>query len=440
MSPIDLNAASLAFEPNFDLDFSVDDRDADERAPFKSATILAADRTLPTDTWESGVNNNLLVLGPSGAGKTRHVLVPNLLQMDASVIVLDVKGTLCRKLGGTLAAHGYEVQNLNFSDLAVTGAHTVGYNPLAYVRRDAQGRPNQQDIISIAHALCPVEDSQDPFWEHAAANYLACFIAYTLEMLPEEEHTLESVLRLSEAMNDGTASILLERLEEVAPESFACRLYRRAAATQTADKMHASILGIIAEKVMCLGFDAAVAMYRRERQVDFARMSHERVALFVTVSDIDRSLAPLTDLFITQAFRTLCREADAAPEGRLERPVRFYLDDFSNLRVPGFEDLIATIRSREIWCTILCQTATQIEQRYGAEGAAAIIGNCDAQLVLSFQDAQTARAFADRANKPASALLATPPESSWLFVRGRPAELVRRYDVTEHPRYAELGR
>ena len=100
------------------------------------STILAKDRTLSCDTRQTGLNNNALVIGPSGAGKTRNVLKPNLLQMNASYIVLDTKGTLCREVGPVLAAHGYRVQCLNFADLNTVpalapGIERCGYNPLS---------------------------------------------------------------------------------------------------------------------------------------------------------------------------------------------------------------------------------------------------------------------------------------------------------------------
>ena len=140
-----------------------------------SSTILAKDRTLSCDTRQTGLNNNALVIGPSGAGKTRNVLKPNLLQMNASYIVLDTKGTLCREVGPVLAAHGYRVQCLNFADLNTVpalapGIERCGYNPLRHIRRKADGRPNQQDILSVAKAICPIEDNNQPFWDHAAAN------------------------------------------------------------------------------------------------------------------------------------------------------------------------------------------------------------------------------------------------------------------------------
>lgn len=412
------------------------------------ATILAAGRELPCDTRATGLNNNLLVLGPSGSGKTRHVLKPNLLQMGPSFLVLDTKGQLCREMGPTLARHGYNVQSVNFADLLgtsavrrVPGVTAVGYNPLAHVRRDpVTGRPSQQDILSLAKAICPVEDFQQPFWDHAAANYLSCCIAYALEELPREEQTMRSVTRLVEEFPTGATERLMRELEVTNPESFALAVWRRTSVTQRAERTHASILCILAEKLMCLSFDAAYALYEMPCQVDFARLGHERTALFVTVSDVDRSLDPLTSLFVTQAIRGLMREADACPEGRLPVPVRLMLDDFSNLWVPDFADVISVLRSREIWCTLLLQTVSQLEQRYGKAAAQTIVGNCDAQLVLAFQDATTAAAFADRANRLPSSLLATPLDRAWLFVRGRPGEEVRRYELSDHPLYAELLR
>lgn len=410
------------------------------------STILAANRTLSCDTRSTGLNNNLLVIGPSGSGKTRHVLKPNLLEMGSSFIVLDTKGTLAREMGPVLAAHGYAVERLDFADLSAIGRRTlprgvrdVGYNPLAFVRYNAAGAPVQQDIISVARAICPVEDESQPFWDHAASNLLSCLIAYVLEQLPERERHFGSVVTLAEHMEDKVTVRLLDELEATAPTSFALALWRRYAPTLTAEKMHASISGILAEKIMCLGFDGARDLYTCAHQVDFARLGHSRCALFVTISDIDRSIDPLTSLFVTQAFTALIREADTQPDGRLPVPVRLMLDDFANLNIPNIDDILAVIRSREIWCTLQLQSINQLEAIYGRPRALSIMGNCDTHLVLAFQDIESARCYAERANKLASTLLATPLDRSWLFVRGQAGEQVTRYDLTAHPRYVELA-
>lgn len=433
-----------------------------EPSASSGATILAHGRVLPCDTIVTGLNNNMLVLGPSGSGKTRHVLKPNLLQMNASYIVLDTKGTLCREVGPVLAAHGYHVQRLNLSDLNALGESrdagpaqrknggsgsagadpaavaSVGYDPLAHIRRDADGRPNQQDIISIAKALCPIEDNNQPFWDHAASNLLACLIAYTAETLPAPEQHMGSVISLVDHLSDGATGKLLDELTITRPDSLSCALWRRYSITQAAERMHASIVGIVAEKIMTLGIDSALRLYTHPRQVDFGAFSQGRRALFVTISDIDRSMDRLANLVVMQAFTSLMRQADASPRGSLVYPVRFFLDDFANLNIPDIDGILSVVRSRNIWCTLLLQSVNQLEAQYGRARAMSIMGNCDTQLVLAFQDIESARMFSERADKTPSSLFSTPLCRSWLFLRGSRGELVERFALEDHPLYPEL--
>lgn len=140
----------------------------DNRSARQGSMLPTANRTASTDTWETGLNNNVLVLGSSGASKTRNHLKPNLLQAQGSYIVLDSNGTLYREMALYLRKQGYEVDLIDF-----TSMHgTIGYNPLDHVRFHGR-QPVEQDIIAIASALCPRDDHEsDPFWPLAAANYL----------------------------------------------------------------------------------------------------------------------------------------------------------------------------------------------------------------------------------------------------------------------------
>lgn len=233
----------------------------------------------------------------------------------------------------------------------------------------------------MAKAICPIEDNNQPFWDHAAANLLSCLIAYVTEQLPADEQTISSVIKLIEHLQDGATGRLFDDLITTDPQSYALSLWRRYAITQNAERMHASIVGILAEKVMCLGFDGAAQLYRECHQVDFASMGHTPCALFVTVSDIDRNLDPLTGLFISQAFMGLIREADRQPDGSLPVPVRFMLDDFANLQIPQIDNVLSIIRSRNIWATLLLQSTNQLDALYGEARARSIMGNCDTHLV-----------------------------------------------------------
>lgn len=410
-------------------------KNIDPRAAYAGELILTSGRAESMDSWATGLNNNVLVLGCSGSGKTRNFLKPNLLQCHGSYVVLDSKGRLFREMVPYLRAHGYVVDCLDFT----TMEGTIGYDPLHHVRW-RRGRPLAQDIIAIASALFPRDEmGDDPFWASAAANYVASYIAYVFEALPDREWNMASVVSVFEQACEGNIEQMFCDLRRQDPESYAVSLFRRARSTPRAEKMHSSIMGIIAANIMPLTFDGALASFRKPEQIDFCDLGCERRVLFVTMDDMDRSLAPLTSLFVRQAFSSLCDFADAScVGGRLPVPVRFMLDDFANLTLPGFDDVLSVIRSREISCTAICQTVSQLEARYGEAQANSIIGNCDRHLALGFQDERTARYFALRANKTPSTLLETPAGRWWLFERGQRGVCEPAYELEQHPGYGEL--
>ena len=72
------------------------------RNNYKGEHILAAGVRTNTDTWETGINNNVLIIGPSGAGKTRGYVRPNIENGNESLIVSDTKGNLYRALAPSL--------------------------------------------------------------------------------------------------------------------------------------------------------------------------------------------------------------------------------------------------------------------------------------------------------------------------------------------------
>ncbi len=413
-----------------------------DRKNYSTLSILGKECIHNNNSWETGLNNNVLVLGPSGTGKTRGLLIPNILQCNESFIVIDTKGVLREQTEDTLLENGYEIRELNFTDLS----NSSGYNPLSFIRYDEDRKAySEEDILALCDIICPIENDREVFWDNAAKNYLAVLVSYCLEELPVEEHTLNTVVKLQSSMRidpktrKSEFDKLMDALEEEKPDSFAVIQYKSLRLGFEAEKMNASILGIIAEKLRCVSFHNACKMYTKEEQIDFAKLGREKCAVFVTVSDLDRSLTPLVNLFITQAFYTLLYSADKDyPDHMLPVPVRFFLDDFCNLQIPDMDQVLSVIRSREIYCNLYFQTLTQLATQYGTNRALSIIGNCDTQIVLGFQDVETAKAFSERANLPVSSLMMTPVNKEWLFVRGQEARLIDKYDLTEHPGYKRV--
>lgn len=400
--------------------------------------ILAKGQTTSNDIWSTGRNNNDLIIGPSGAGKTRGYVLPNILQCNESMIVTDTKGALHGQVGGILVRHGYDVLNINLADCL---SSPWGYNPLDYVRYDSRrDKYNEHDIMTIAAAIVPDEPrNDDPYWHRAARMLLESLIAYTMECLSTEEHNFTSVIKLFATLTDGTFDRLMAELGEIAPESFSIGRYKLCTSCRQAEKMYASVVGILAEKLSVLTFAGAKALIGNPKRVDFRALGCKKTAVFLTISDTDRSMDRLAGLFYTQALHVLSDDADHSPGHRLTVPVRLILDDFAaGARIEDFDGITSVIRSREISVSIILQSITQLESLYGTARAATIANNCDQCLYLGGQDVETARIISTKANKSVNTILNMPLSDAWLFVRGQAPQQVGKYDLTVHPLYHEL--
>lgn len=399
--------------------------------------ILAEGQTISNDTWATQLNNSDIVIGPSGSGKTRGYVKPNILQCNESMLITDTKGSLRQKVGPVLEWHGYDVLEIDLADCL---ASPWGYNPLDYVRYDPQrGAYHEQDIMTVAAAIVPDEPyNHDPYWHRAARMLLESLIAYTLECLPDDEHSPTTLVRLFQALNDGLYARLISELGEIDPDSFSVARYRMCASCHQAERMWASVLGILAEKLSVLSFHGARAIFANPRQVDFHRMGERRTAIFLTISDTDRSLDRLAALFYTQALHVLTDMAGHSPGHRLAVPVRFILDDFAaGARIEDFDGITSVIRSREISVSIILQSLSQLESLYGHARALTILNNCDHCLYLGGQDVETAAFIGKKANRPTSDILNMPLDNAWLFTRGAAPRQVTKYRLENHPCYRE---
>ena len=323
----------------------------------RSNRILAKGVSVSNDTWVTGINNNDLVVGPSGGGKTRGYVVPNILHTQDSLIVADTKGNLRRLYGRHLEKQGYTVMHLDFTDTAAT---PWGYNPLTYIRkcRDSEANRegdyyNEQDIKKVAQAICPCNNHKEPFWDMAAQMYLEAILLFVLNRLPRKQHDLYQAYTFLTKM--GTADLDNVVAEECIahPDCAFARKFRMVQQNTKADRMDASIKGILAQHLDAVSYSGMKRMFRMQRQVDLGAFLRGKTVLFLSVSDSDRSQDALINLFYTQALQYLMAAADRQPDSRLPIPVRLILDDFStNTLIPDFDKIISVIRSREIYVSL----------------------------------------------------------------------------------------
>lgn len=411
----------------------------------KSRRILAKDVFVSNDTWVTGINNNDLLVGPAGAGKTRGYVTPNILHTQDSLIVADTKGNLCRLYGEHLRKKGYTVMHLDFTDVAAT---PWGYNPLTYIReyRDREAnkagdRYSEQDIKKISQTICPCLNSKEPFWDQAAQMYLEAIILFVMNQLPPKQHNLYEVFTFLSRMGSVDLENIIEEECTIHPDSAFARKISMIRQNERAEKMDASIKGILAQHLDVVTYSGVKRMFRMEKQVDMGAFLRGKTALFLSVSDSDRSQDALVNLFYAQALQYLMAAADRQPDSRLPIPVRFILDDFStNTVIPDFDKIISVIRSREIYVSIIIQSLSQLEGLYDHARAQTIINNCDHCLYLGGTDTQTAEYFARKFNCQVSTVLNLPLDSLFIFERGSAPRKSRKYELDGDTAYRSLMR
>ncbi len=407
--------------------------------------ILAQNLFVSNDTWDTGLNNNDLLVGPSGAGKTRGYVIPNLLHAQDSLIVADTKGNLRRLYGKYLEERGYTVMHLDFTDVART---PWGYNPLAFIRECRDEETNrdgdfysEQDVKKVAQAICPCNDFDEPYWDLAAQMYLECILLFILNRLPQEQHNLYEAYTFLSKMGSIQLEDMIEEECITCPHSAFARKIGMIRQNKKAEKMDASIKGILARHLDVVAYSGAKRMFRMEPQVDMSAFLKGKTALFLSVSDSDRSQDSLVNLFYTQALQYLMNAAGRRPDSRLPIPVRFILDDFStNTVIPDFDKIISVIRSREIYVSLVVQSLSQLEGLYGPAKSQTIVNNCDHCLYLGGTDTQTARYFAEKFNCQVSTVLNLPLDSMFLFTRGSEPRRARKYELSQDNAYRALTR
>ncbi len=396
---------------------------------------LGKDIYISNDTRLTHLNNNDLIIGSAGSCKTGSIVYTQLKMLrDSSLIVADSKKMLHRMFRDELKKKGYKVWVLDF----VNPEHSCMYNPLDYVRRNADGSYNEIDMMKVSKSLIPDQmDGRDPFWAISGRAVLEFFISYALSALPEEDHNIFAVSRLYRAFTrDLGESVFADWIEDH-PGTFAANRYIQIKAMQTADKTWSSILSFV--NVALYPFDIEIlhhifdpdrkneAENEDKGHFDIASIGKEKTVVFLNVSDTDHSIDSLVNLFYTQALQVLVNEADKNDNGQLEVPCRIIFDDFAaGTVIPDFDKVISVIRSRDIWVTISIQSLSQLESLYSHAQSLTIQNNCDHIVYMGSNDLDSAEYIGTRAGRVPEEVLAMDRTREYLIEGGKKAILVSK--------------
>ncbi len=348
--------------------------------------------------FEYDRNGNVLIIGGSGSGKTRGFVTPNIMQMYGSYVITDPKGTLLPQVGTMLEENGYKVKTFN----TINFGKSMHYNPLAYIR-------SEKDILKVVNVLIENtkgegEKAGEDFWTKSERLLYCALIAYLREECNPEEMMLSNLIKLldcSDVKEENEAwknqvDFLFDDLEKKNPNSFALRQYKKY--KKAAGKTAKSILISCGARLAPFDIKELQEITAYD-EMELDKIGDEKTALFLIMSDTDKTFSFIMAMIYYQMFNLLCEHADDDCGGELPIPVRCILDEFRNIgRIPEFQILISTIRSRRISANIIVQSIAQIEEVYD-KAADTIVDNCDTTLFLGGKSPKTTKMISESIGK-----------------------------------------
>ena len=375
------------------------------------------------DTRKTGLNNNDAIIGASGSSKTGGYVIHNIWNSAENMIVVDTKGNIYSKVSDHLESKGYKVMLL---DAVNPERSTVGFNPFDYIEHKPDGSFNENNISSIAAAMIPINDPKDTFWVLSARAVMESAMGYVIETMDKDCHNLNSFFLTINNILKNNTNDYIEFMEDAVKNSFmkensfAYRKYLEYKKVMKADTTWGCITMFLTAFIDSLNVKENNAVFCNDVNIHFEDFNDEKIVLFINVSDTDRAFDKITGLILRQAFKTLCKTADSNSDGALERPVRFYLDDFATSTViEDFDKLISVIRSRNIAVSIILQSIVQLETIYERAKASTIITNCDHLLYLGGADYETANYLSLRSGVLPETIMNLPSDKEIFLERGK---------------------
>lgn len=352
--------------------------------------LLTQNFRMSLDCYKHKRNLNVLVVGGSGAGKSRTYAIPNIMQCclsqgesvrGCSMVITDPKAELLRKTGGLLERMGYEVRVFDL----INPDTSFCYNPFCYVHDD-------KDVLKLINNLIrnttpKGSQASDPFWEKSETALLQALMLYLLHEAPAEEQNFPMIMEMlgsaqvkeEDEEYQSPLDILFERLEMRKPDSIAVKQYQ--IYKQAAGKTAKSILISVGVRLAAFNLKE-IANLTCTDELDLASIGEKKVALFCCIPDADTSLNYLVGMIYSNLFQTLYYVADRKYGGRLPVPVHCIMDEWPNVALPDdFDKILATMRSRAISYSIIIQNMAQMKALF-KDSWESLVGNCDELLYL----------------------------------------------------------
>ena len=358
--------------------------------------IASNDTKLSINDRKTFRNNNFLILGGAGTGKSRFVIKPNLLQENCSYVVTDRSGEIIVSCGKVLSDHGYKIKIFNLSNMG----HSNTYNPFNYIRDEA-------GVLMVIDCLIKnttgKNEKGDQFFTNSEKLLYSACIFYLIDFETDESRknfsSVMDMINMSQVdeNNPSSKSELDLMFEQIDQTSLAAKYYK--AFKQAAGKTLKSI--IISCVVRLQSFmTPQVTRLTGSDNINLASIGDEKTILFIITPQADRTFAFLASMLYSQLFETLYHKGETQKlktgSERLTYHVRCLMDEFANIgEIPEFPSKLSTMRKYNISATIVLQDNSQLQSMYKDEWRT-IMANCDSTIFLGNAEPDTLKYFCEK--------------------------------------------
>lgn len=392
-----------------------------------------------SDSNETGLNNNIVVIGSSGCGKTVSLIEPRILEtFTKSLIATVTKRRIVKKYFDVMKERGYRVLDVDFVH---PSEGNCGYDPLAHIA-------SYNDITFLARSIVLANSQKatsnaDPYWDDGATSLLSAEISYVL--MTEDNPTFADVLDFHNKMTfeerGGVISTnydqKFEYLAEKDASCFALSCWK--SFKQLPIKTASCIFSALNTTMDSIFTPELKEMFQMKQMVDFEKLASQKTVLFITTSPVNPSLNSFISSFYATAFKELFEFAEEQADGKLPIAVDVLCDDFATgCPVNMFEQYVSIFREKNLSATILIQSESQLSSLYGNDKAVTIMNNMDTIVFLGSMDLDTGKRISMRANCPLEDILYMPIGEEIIFRRGMKPIFTKRYNIFENDMYKRI--
>ena len=384
-------------------------------------------------------NNNQIVVGCSGTGKTMSVQLPTILNLEESSLIASyAKAGEARKVAVYLQKKGYTVE---ICDLSSPEKSTIGFDPLRYVS-------SYLDVEDLATSIVLANpDNNDPkniYWNDSAISLMSTFI--NAELMTKDNPTMADVvdsfdeLKIEETGRGITTSLdwKFKLIAEQSPHSPAASGF--ADFRQLPYATAGCVRDTLAKALRRMFPDPARKLMRAKKSIDFQSISDQKTALIIITSPVNTSLYYFANLIFATAIKQLLDYAERCPNQRLPRDVRLIFDDFAcSAKINDFSRHIAIFRAAGLSAMLLVQSESQLNSLYNENEATTILNNCAVYAYFpGGMDLQTCRNVSMRLDVPLADVMYASTGQVIIMQSGKKPITTQRYDTLNSAEYKEF--